>query len=168
MNRKELKLNAKKVFKRNYLKTVLVVFIIGLLLKGSYGFSTANYQETTNSYQPKNNYQLVNEVVTKISKKSQSGKSAGVIAPFFNKVTENESAVIGFLNAVNLFLLKEKVNTVILSVIGAIIVILLKILVFPKLKIANPVEKPKHINSNIIRTNKILPIFLSFFLESLM
>ena len=129
MNRKELKSKAKKVFKRNYLKTILVVFIIGLLLKGSYGISTINSQTATNNHQQKNNYQLVNEVATKISKKSSSGKSSGVIAPFFNKVTEKDSAVIGFLNALNLFLLKEKVNAVILSIIGVVIIILLKIFI---------------------------------------
>lgn len=132
MDRKQLKSNAKKVFKRNYLKTILVVFIIGLIVNGGYNFTTIknNSQIITNSnVQKKSNYELVNGVVKKISKQTKKGESAGVIAPLFNKITESNSAVIGFLNSLNLFLLKEGISVVIISFIGSLIIILIKIFI---------------------------------------
>ena len=132
MDRKQLKKSAKKVYKRNYLKTILIVFIIGLLVKGGYNFTTIvdnTKIESNSNITSKTNFQLVNDVVTNISKQTKNGKSAGVIAPLFNKMTESNSAVFGFLNSLNLFLLKESVNIVIISLIGSIIIIIIRVFV---------------------------------------
>lgn len=133
MDRKELKKNAKKVFKRNYLKTILVIFIIGLLVNGGYHFktilSTNELINGSNQMEQKSNFQLVNDVAKKVSKQSKSGKSVGVIAPVFNKMTESNSTIIGFLNSLNLFLLHESVSVVIISIVGSLIIILIKLFV---------------------------------------
>lgn len=131
MNYKKLKQDAKQVFKRNYFKTLIVIFIIGLLVNGGYHFSTImnSSKNTSNTHQETSNFQLVNDVATKISKKSSKGKSQGIIAPIFNKMTESNSSVIGFLNSLNLFLLKESISVVVISLIGSIIIILLKVFV---------------------------------------
>ena len=40
MNKKQLKKDAKKVLKRNYLTIILVTFIIGVIITGGYNFTT--------------------------------------------------------------------------------------------------------------------------------
>ena len=127
MDRKNLKKKAKIVFKRNYLNTILVVFIIGLIVHGGYQFTT-NITGTNNSIQ-KTNFQLVNELSHNIGKKTLNNKSKGVIAPIFNTMTESNSAVIGFLNSLNLYLLDKKVSFALISLIGSVIIIILKIFV---------------------------------------
>ena len=130
MNRKQLKKDAKKVLKRNYLTIILVTFIIGVIITGGYNFTTIISGNNANNINGTNgNFQLVNSVTKNISKKSIDGKSKGIIAPIFNNMTESNSAVIGLLNSLNLYLLKKSINVVVISLIGSIIILLLKIFI---------------------------------------
>lgn len=52
-----------------------------------------------------------------------------MIAPIFNNITESNSAVIGLLNSFNLYVLNKSVNIVIISLIGSVIIILIKIFI---------------------------------------
>lgn len=128
MNRKELKQKAKKTLKRNYLINILIVFIVGIIVNGGYNFTTT-LNNVSNNTNTKTNYQLVSDTVKHISKQSKDGLSKGVIAPIFNNITESNSAVIGLLNSVNLYALKKSLNVVLISLIGSIIIILIKIFI---------------------------------------
>ncbi len=154
MNRKELKKNGLKNFKRDYFKNILVVFIIGIIINSGYHFTSIIYTnnlnvektdneiikegyQITNDIQNKitkinpverSNYEIVNDLVDTLSNKiSVGGHSNGVIGTLFNNVTQSNSIVFGFLNAINLSLLNNKVDIIYISLIGAIIILFLKI-----------------------------------------
>ena len=130
MNRKEIKKNAKISLKRNYLITILVIFVVSLIVGGSYTYKTAGKNASSNpNTKQKSNYELVNDTVKQISKQTKDGKAKGIIAPVFNNITKNNSAVFATLNSLNLYLLKNSINAVIISLIGAIILILIKIFI---------------------------------------
>ena len=50
MDRKEIKKEAKKSIKREFLKTILVVFIAGIIINGGYNYGT--YRINTNENIP--------------------------------------------------------------------------------------------------------------------
>ena len=130
MDRKEIKKNAKGSLKRNYLITILVVFIVGIILGGGYTFTTAGKNSNPNSNTvQKTNYELINDTVKNISKQTKDGKAKGIIAPVFNNITKNNSIVFAGLNSLNLYLLKNSVNTVIISIIGVIILLIIEIFI---------------------------------------
>ena len=130
MDRKEIKKNAKGSLKRNYLITILVVFIVGIILGGGYTFTTAGKNVTTKSNTvQKTNYELINDTVKNISKQTKDGKAKGIIAPVFNNITKNNSIVFAGLNSLNLYLLKNSVNSVIISIVGVIILLFIKIFI---------------------------------------
>ena len=135
MNRKEIKKNAFNNFKRNYLKIILVVFIVGIIVNGGYQYSSimtnsnsvkeiSDSKIVNNGYQltkvinentininnqNTSNFQLVNNLVDTLSDKiSTGGHASGVIGSLFNSVTQSNSIVIGSLNAINLYLLNNK------------------------------------------------------------
>ena len=60
MNRKEIKKKAKKSLKRNYLITILLVFIVGLIVGGGYKFTTSKTGTNTSTTNvEKSNYELI-------------------------------------------------------------------------------------------------------------
>ena len=144
MNRKNLKKQALKCFKRNYLKIILVVFIVNILVNGGYQFTSIisnpninnqviNNKIVDNGYKitktitngnNRSNYEIVNELVDTISNKvSVSGHSSGVMGTLFNQITKSNSIVIGSLNAANLYLLNNKIDILYISLIGIIIIL---------------------------------------------
>lgn len=156
MNRKTLKKQALTCFKRNYLKVILVVFIVNFLVNGGYQFTTfisnninnnsvINSKIVDNGYKisktitngnSKSNYEIVNDLVDTISKKvSVGGHSSGVIGSLFNQITKSNSIVIGSLSAINLYLLNNKINIIYISLIGIIIIMFLKIFILDVFKI---------------------------------
>ena len=153
MNRKELKKQALTCFKRNYLKIILVVFIVNIIVNGGYQFNTImtninnpidtkivdngyKISQTIMSGNSKSNYEIVNELVDNISNKvSVGGHSSGVIGSLFNQITKSNSIVLGSLNAINLYLLNNKINIIYISLIGIIIIMFLKIFILDVFKI---------------------------------
>ena len=103
MNRKEIKKKAKQSLKRNYLITILIVFIVGLIVGGGYKFTTSKTgTNTSTTTVEKSNYELINDTVKHISKQTKKGDAKGIIAPVFNNITKNKSAVLAGLNSLNL------------------------------------------------------------------
>ena len=130
MNRKEIKKKAKKSLKRNYLITILIVFIVGLIVGGGYKFTTSKTGTNTSSTTvEKSNYELINDTVKNISKQTKKGEAKGIIAPIFNNITKNKSAVLAGLNSLNLYLLNGSINNVIVSLVGVLILILIQIFI---------------------------------------
>lgn len=165
MNRKELKKHGFEIFKRNYLKIILVVFIVGVVVNGGYQYSsvisdtasTINRNEkldniivdngykitkvinenTINVYgSNKSNYEIVNDLVDTLSNKiSVGGHNNGVIGSFFNSVTKSNSVVIGSLNAINLYLLNNRIDIIYISLIGIVLIVLIKLFFLDVFKI---------------------------------
>lgn len=129
MNRKIIKSSAIKNFKRDYFKIILVIFIVGIIINSGYHFTTIITDNSINRIN-KSNYEIVNEFVDTISNKiSIGGHDNGVIGTLFNNITKSNSIVIGFLNAINLYLLNNKINIIYISLIGLIIMMLIKIFI---------------------------------------
>lgn len=136
MDRKILKREAKKNLWRNYFKTILVIFIIGVIVNGGYRYTFVVSNAANNiSNSSNSNFQIVNNLVNKLSKFSIGSNTNGVIGPLFNSITESNSIVIGSLNAVNLFLFNKKINVIFISLFGIVIFILLKIFIQDVFKI---------------------------------
>lgn len=203
MNRKEIKKNAFNNFKRNYLKIILVVFIVGTIVNGGYQFSSiiTDYSNSTkeisdnklvnNGYQltkvinentininsqNNSNYQLVNNLVDTLSDKiSMGGHASGVIGSLFNSVTQSNSIVIGSLNAINLYLLNNKIDIIYISLIGIIIIMLIKIFILDVFRIGYKrffLEERRY-NTNITKilfpfhVRKFIPLGLIIFLKNI-
>lgn len=126
MSVKRLKQIAKKNLKLNYLKIILVIFIIGVIANGGYRYTfvVSNVNHVNNS-----NFQILNDFLNKISNFSLGKNTSGIIGPLVNSITESNSIVIGSLNAINLFLFNKKINVMLISLFGVIISIFLKIFI---------------------------------------
>ena len=129
MNRKIIKSSALKNFKRDYFKIILVIFIVGIIINSGYHFTTIITDNPINRIN-KSNYEIVNELVDTLSNKiSIGGHDNGVIGTLFNNITKSNSIIIGFLNAINLYLLNNKINIVYISLIGLLIMMFIKIFI---------------------------------------
>lgn len=136
MNRKELKKNARVVLKKNYLKCILVVFIVGLIVNSGYDYKSNNIksnkdvssQEKVTTSKKASNYDTMErffkDINLDITLKSDSKKTKGVAAPIVNKLTEGKSSIIYLLNCIDLAFFKNNVKGAILSLIVTIIVII--------------------------------------------
>ena len=133
MNRKELKKNARGVLKKNYLKCILVAFIVGLVLNTGYNYTSSKVNDdksvNNNSVHSKKqtNYDTMEKVLKDlnidISMKSDNKKTRGVAAPIVNKITENKSPIIYLLNFIDLAFFKNNINGAIVSLIVTVIVL---------------------------------------------
>jgi len=128
MNRKELKLRAKKQFKQNYWKCFWVCFILSLLLGSTIITSfqnTTNFsQDTLNSLEGKTNSQIVNEFLQGAELNQVIQNKDGVIGNIVNNVSQSGSLLFGFLNACNQFLFEDHILAGVVILIGIVIGIL--------------------------------------------
>ena len=130
MNRNELKKQAFSIFKKNYFKIILVVFVIGIIVNGGYRFTTVLSGVSKIQKNGTNNYAIVNQLLDNISNKiSSGGYDNGVIGTIFNSATENNSMIIGALNVVNMYFFNKKISTIYLSLIGVILLFLIKVFI---------------------------------------
>lgn len=129
MDIKKIKVDALKNLKRNYFKIILTVFIIGIILNFGYRFTTV-MSGVSSINGTKTNYEIMNDLVNTLSNRiSTGGYNNGVIGSLFNSVTQSNSIVIGFLNAINIYLFNKKIDIIYVSLVGVLIIILLKIFI---------------------------------------
>ena len=133
MNRKEIKKEARKTLKNNYLRIILVVFIIGIIVNGGYRYTFIMSSRTTTT--TGSNFQIINNLINRISEFSIGKNTSGVIGPLVNNITESNSIVIGSLNALNLYLFNKTIDIIFISLFGVIIFALLKVFVQDVFKI---------------------------------
>ena len=141
--RKEVKREAKKNLKRNYLKIILFVFICSLFVTGSYNFTSSNGNDVEVDKnitrkirnEKKSVYDILVETITKepIQENKQKSKKEkianGVLAPIVNDITEKKSVVFGFVNVFNKGLFGGKVNEVLIMFICTSISLLFTIFI---------------------------------------
>lgn len=160
MNRKDLKQKAKLTLKNNYFKSILVIFIAGLIINGGYNYTTNIYSSETNNSSnyitQKSNFDLINEIYKNISKKSinkeKEKRVNGVLAPIVNSVTESKSFALGILNSFNLLVFKKKINSAIISFIAVLVFLIYHIFVQNVIIIGNNrffLENRKYKNTNL-------------------
>lgn len=129
MNRRIIKSNALKNLKKDYLKIILVIFIVGIIVNSGYHFTTVISKNPISDIS-KSNYQIVNDLVHNFSSKlSIGGYKSGILGTLFNNITESNSIIIGFLNSINIYLLNNKINIIYISLIGLIIMLFIKIFI---------------------------------------
>lgn len=136
-SRKELKLRGRKSVKKNYLKIVLICFIMAYFA-GAYSTSSSttllvSYDETkeaddvvqTNIQDRKSNSDIVNEMLDGVgrsgNKENEKKYYRGVFSSIFNSATESGSFLFGFLNAFNEGVFHGKIGYSIVIFIGTII-----------------------------------------------
>ena len=134
MDRKELKNEAKKVLKRNYLKCIIITFFVGLIINSGYQYTTKNNKIDIKQNNPihtekKSNYKIIEETLDLATKRSKEQiekdkKARGVVAPIVNKVTESKSSLVCILSFINLFFFKHKTGPAMLSLIACIILMI--------------------------------------------
>ena len=134
MNRKELKKEAKKVLKKNYLKCILVAFIVGLVLNSGYSYTSNKNQEEEQNQEiiihgeKSTTYdtmeRFLKDINIDIHLKSDYEKTKGLAAPIVNKLAEGKSPVIYLLNFIDLAFFKNNIGTAMISLIVTILVIL--------------------------------------------
>lgn len=112
MNFKNIKKDARKNLKRNFLRTLLVTFIAGIIINGGYNYSTYIYDNTNILNKGytfiQTNYEAVKNIFVTIT---NDGKEArGVLAPLVNNITENRSITVGAINTIDNLIFKQNLN----------------------------------------------------------
>ena len=133
MNRKELKKAARGVLKKNYLKCILVVFIVGLVLNTGYNYTSnrVNNKNVDNNSSVHTDKETTYDTMERffkdlkidITMKSDSKTTKGIAAPIVNKVSEGKSSFVYILNFIDLAFIKKNINGAVVSLIATIIVI---------------------------------------------
>lgn len=130
MDIKNLKKQGYQIFKKNYFKIILVVFLVGIIVNGGYRFTTVLSGVSKIQKNGTNNYAIVNKLMDNISNRiSSGGHNEGVIGTIFNSATENNSMLIGFLNVINLYIFNKKINIIYISLCGVFLLFLIKIFI---------------------------------------
>ena len=137
MNIKELKSCARKTLKRNYFKTLIVVFIFTVIVGGGYTFSSKIEVPRYVKKRPEvvfvsnvlEKRKSVSDIIEDIISDTNGDKkeykyTRGVIAPFVNNMVESNSVVLGFLNTTSLFI-RNKTGNAIVSLITVVILTIL-------------------------------------------
>ena len=124
-NRKKIKKAAKRVLKKNYFKSIIVVFIVGIIINGGYNYITFKYNKAGRipvSLEEKHNSDIINESLRNILDKESDGDESnlnGAIAPIVNNITKSKSITLGFLNSINMLIFKDNISVGIISMIAA-------------------------------------------------
>ena len=112
MDFKKIKKEARKNLKRNFLRTILVTFIAGIIINGGYNYSTYIYDNTNIMNKGytyiKTNYEALKNVISNFTNDGYDAR--GVIAPLVNNITENRSITVGAINTVNNLVFKNNLN----------------------------------------------------------
>ena len=125
INRKTIKKNARKILKQNYFKSIIVVFIVGIIINGGYNYITFRYDKQKKipvSFEEKHNSDIINETVRNILDKESNGDEKnlnGVVAPVVNNITKSKSITLGFLNSINMLLFRDNISVGIISMIAS-------------------------------------------------
>ncbi len=129
MNRTELKKNAKQVLKKNYWRTIAVVFFLAVLL-GNFNIFTKNHLKLTDipfktPFSSSINADIVNETIEKVGNfqidLSSYKPTRGILANVFNNVTASGSFIFGLINSFNQLIFHERLWSSILILLGAIL-----------------------------------------------
>lgn len=136
-NRKVLKERARKSVKSHYFRNVLLVFLASIIIAGGYDYVTNIFDSKPiiNSERgnialnipeaKKNDIEVIDEFLNKhdTAKEDTTNKkyNRGVLAVFFNQISENDSFIFGTLNAINHFLFKGNVSVLITSLVAVTI-----------------------------------------------
>lgn len=129
IHRKELKKRAKQVLKKNYWRTIAVVFFMSLLL-GSFNIFTKSHlnlptMHLRTSFSSSINSDIVRETVQKLGHFqidfSTYKPTRGILANVFNNVTASGSFIFGLLNSFNQLVFHERIWSSILILLGAIL-----------------------------------------------
>ena len=131
MNIKGIKKEARKNLKRNFLKTVLVVFIAGIIINGGYNFTTLIFQKPKQIYVQELAKRTNYEIIKKYAKIAilGDGETRGFIAPLINNAYKNNSLVVGLVDTVDNMIFGENKTKQIVSASAFIVSLLLFIFV---------------------------------------
>ena len=112
MDFKKIKKDARKSLKRNFLRTLLVTFIAGIIINGGYNYSTYIYDNTNILNKGytfiQTNYEAVKNIFVTIT--NDGNEARGILAPLVNNITENRSITVGAINTVNNLMFKQSLN----------------------------------------------------------
>lgn len=130
MNRKEIKKEAKKSIKREFLKTILVVFIAGIIINGGYNYGTyrINTNENIPSIEKKTIGNAINNFIYNINQNFGEEKH-GFIAPLIDNITESKSVSVGLINSINTLVFNHNLDNSMVSVIAFLISLIFYIFV---------------------------------------
>ena len=137
MNRKEIKKCARKSLRKNYFRTLIVVFIFGLIVGGGYNFGNKvdfSYIEKgipessfISSYlvKPKRISDIAEDIFIKEKGNTKEYRyTKGFLAPIINNMVESNSVVLGLFSSISLFI-NNKIDNAIVSLITLGIITLL-------------------------------------------
>lgn len=143
--RKELKKNARKNLKKNYWRILGISLLLAFIasgLKVTHQVDRAAMQLVGGRFELPSNAQIVNDWYFDIrqSDASQNNRvleflgehytpKKGALAHIYNRMTEEKSALYGFLNAMDDFLFKDKATEGMIILAGTILMILFLALV---------------------------------------
>ncbi len=147
-NRKILKNTAKKSVKKHYFRNVLIVFIASLIIAGGYQYSTVNtlndttkeVQENANAlldlyHGKKTNSEIIDELLNKSDKDKEKDKERehkynnGILAVFFNQISESDSFVFGIINAFNHLFFDGNISVFVNIILTSIVLLAIYLLV---------------------------------------
>lgn len=143
--RKELKSRGRKIVKGNYLKVVVICFLMAYMT-GAYSgtgstslFVSYNQEQAddtalqTNIRDAKSNSEIVNQILDGVGREgnleNEKKYNRGVFASIFNGVTESGSFIFGFLNVFNQAFFQDKIGYSLVIFIGALISLLYWLLI---------------------------------------
>lgn len=129
LQRKELKKNAKQVLKKNYWRTIAVVFFMAILL-GNFNLFTRNHLRLPpisihTPFSSSINSDIIRETIETIGHfqidLSTYKPTRGILANVFNNVTASGSFIFGIINSFNQLVFHERLWSSIIILLGAIL-----------------------------------------------
>lgn len=132
MNRKQIKKDARKSLKRNYFRSILLVFIAGIIIRGGYNYTSYIF-DINNKYIESNYTEVVNVFNNIIDDGSE--QKNGVIAPIIKNVSESKSLTIGLANSIGTLIFKQELSTRMAVIIAFFISLLFYVFIQNVLKV---------------------------------
>lgn len=130
MNLKKLKSDARKSLKRNFFRTILVVFIANIIINGGYSYSSYVYDSkfVSNISPVTTSYTALKTFMNNIFDDGTEVKR-GILAPLIENISENKNVSVGFISFINNMVFNENLSSRMVSLIGLVVSILLYIFI---------------------------------------
>ncbi len=166
-----MKKDAIKIFKKNYLKILLVSFIALIIINGGYHYSSYIYKKANND--------KIDMVIAKMDNLKDSfyhklGANVyqrGLIAPLFNNIVDSDSITVGTLMTVNTMALKNNLSTQIILYISLVISFLFFVFVQNIIKVGEKryfLEQRRYNNTKIDKLLYVYQVKKTFSVATIM
>ena len=130
MNIKGIKKDARKSLNRNFFRTILVVFIAGIIINGGYSYSSYVYDSkfVTKISPITTSYTALKTFMNNMFDNGAEVKR-GILAPLVENISENKNISVGFISFINNMVFNKNLSSRMVSFIGLILSIIIYVFI---------------------------------------